>query len=102
MSDPVRVDYEGPARVVFEEGVFPLIELGTEKQMLEWSSSTNLAEVLHEAVEGERDDVTGSPADRTITRVRISIEVLDPAPVVLPPDPLAVSRGPDSPDEQVK
>jgi hypothetical protein len=114
MAEPLRIDYEGPARVIFEEGAYPDIEIGTPEQMMRWWSAESLSERLFDAAGGKRDE-GGCPVanienvyGHSWSRVRISIEVLDASPVTKPVDPLEVSEGPqlpwpaDPPDEPLR
>lgn len=100
-NDPVRLEYDGPACISYYEGIYPELEVGTVEEILKWGAGFSVGEKLHELI-GKADE---NEVFRSLTRVRISIEVVDSSPVVPivpPPDPLEVFQGPDAPDAQLK
>lgn len=102
MSEPKRIEYEGPVSIDFEEG-YPVLETG------EWLppnhrghsrfDGDNLADQLYELVDSKTDgDGWRSPI--VLTRVRVVLEVLDSTelePPKPPPTPEQLEEYPAPP-----
>jgi hypothetical protein len=87
MSDNVRLVYEGPLQIVFEEGVYGVLELGGSY----WAD--NAAERLHDLIEGPKYD-DGYRKDMTLHDVRLVVEVIERDPPPPPRDPVQDFVGP--------
>jgi hypothetical protein len=88
LSDDLKLVYEGPLLIVFEEGVYGSLELGGDR----WAD--NAAERLHDLLDGPRTD--GFRDGMALSKVRVEIEVIERDPP--PPDPVVDFEGPPAPE----